>query len=68
MAHQYQEMRNERVLGICNDPINNTYWIYTDASLFELKVQNEARDVWQIYMEQGDFDTVLEYAQVRLLF
>ncbi|PVF97591.1 hypothetical protein CPB86DRAFT_815453 [Serendipita vermifera] len=52
----------ERVLGLTSDPVANTFWIYSDASLFELKVNNEARDVWQIYMRRGEFDTALEYA------
>lgn len=54
----------ERILGLSSDPVNRTYWVYSDASLFELKVNNETRDIWQIFMKRGEFDTALQYARV----
>lgn len=47
------------------DPVRKTYWVYTDSSLFELVVGNEARDVWEIYLEKGDYDVALKYAKVH---
>jgi Pep3/Vps18/deep orange family len=38
--------------------------VYSDASLFELKVNNETRDIWQIFMKRGEFNTALQYAGV----
>ncbi|KAG8815007.1 hypothetical protein FRC17_000900 [Serendipita sp. 399] len=53
----------ERIKGLSSDPVNKTYWVYTDSSLFELTTKNESRDVWQIYMRRGEYDAALDYAQ-----
>ncbi|KAG8219704.1 Pep3/Vps18/deep orange family-domain-containing protein [Butyriboletus roseoflavus] len=54
---------NETVKGLAADPVRKTYWVYTDQSIFELVIGNESRDVWQIYLAQGDFDIALRYAK-----
>ncbi|KAH8120213.1 DigA protein [Phellopilus nigrolimitatus] len=54
---------NEVVRGLTADPVRKTYWVYTDSSLFELGVANEARDVWQVYLDKGMFDVALRYAK-----
>ncbi|KAJ7071163.1 Pep3/Vps18/deep orange family-domain-containing protein [Mycena amicta] len=55
--------QNEKVKGLAADPVRKTYWVYTDQSLFELVVDNEDRDVWKIYLQQGQFDVALRYAK-----
>ena len=55
---------NEEVRGITADPVRKTYWVYTDSSLFELNISNEARDVWRVYLDKGMFDVALRYAKV----
>ena len=47
------------------DPVRKTYWVYSESSLFELVVENEAQDVWEIYLEKGMYDTALRYAKVK---
>ena len=54
----------EHVLGLVSDAVNATHWIYTDSSLFELKVNNETRDLWHFYMTQGDYEKAMKYASV----
>ncbi|CAG7852334.1 Vacuolar protein sorting-associated protein 18 homolog [Serendipita indica DSM 11827] len=54
---------SERMLGLASDPVSETYWVYTDSSLFELTTKNETRDVWQVYMRRGEFDAALKYAR-----
>ncbi|EMD42009.1 hypothetical protein CERSUDRAFT_110549 [Gelatoporia subvermispora B] len=54
---------NEVVRGLTADPVRNTFWVYTDQSIFELGVTNEHRDVWGIYLEQGKYDIALQYAK-----
>lgn len=49
------------------DPVRKTYWVFTDQSLFELVVTNEDRDVWRIFLEQGQFEAALQYAKVRVM-
>ncbi|KAH6916857.1 DigA protein [Coprinopsis sp. MPI-PUGE-AT-0042] len=53
----------EAVRGLAADPVRKTYWVFTDQSLFELVVANEDRDVWRIYLEQGQYDAALKYAK-----
>jgi len=48
------------------DPVRQTYWVFTDQSLFEIVIGNEARDVWKIYLEQGQFDIALGFSKVVL--
>ena len=54
----------EHVLGLVSDTVNATHWVYTDSSLFELKVNNETRDIWHFYMTQGDYEKAMKYASV----
>lgn len=58
----------ENVLGLVSDAVNATHWIYTDSSLFELKVNNETRDLWHFYMTQGDYEKAMKYASVSTQF
>ncbi|KAF8898884.1 Pep3/Vps18/deep orange family-domain-containing protein [Infundibulicybe gibba] len=54
---------NEEVRGLAADPVRKTYWVFTDQSLFELGVSNEGRDVWKIYLEQGQFEIALNHTK-----
>jgi len=62
---RYLKKPSEEIQGMTVDPVRKTYWVYTDSSLFELVVGNEARDVWEIYLEKGDYDVALKYAKVH---
>lgn len=57
---------HERVIGTAVDPSRKTYWIYTDASIFELVVREEDRDVWRVYLERGAHDAALRYVKTPL--
>jgi vacuolar protein sorting-associated protein 18 len=46
------------------DPVRQTYWVYTDQSLFELVASNEDRDIWSTYLARGAYDTALQYTKV----
>jgi hypothetical protein len=48
-----------------SDPVRQTYWIFTDQSLFEIVIGNEDRDVWKIYLEKGQFETALRFSKVN---
>lgn len=54
---------NERVIGTAVDVAKQTYWIYTDASIFELVLQDEDRHVWRVYLDRGSYDTALKFAK-----
>ncbi|CDS81881.1 related to DigA protein [Sporisorium scitamineum] len=54
---------NERVIGTAVDVAKSTYWIYADASIFELVLRDEDRHVWRVHLDRGSFDTALKYAK-----
>lgn len=51
-------------MGMSVDATKNTFWIYTQLSLFELVVTKEDRDVWTLYLEKKQYDMALQYAKV----
>ncbi|CAI2181674.1 1175_t:CDS:10 [Funneliformis geosporum] len=53
----------EEVRTMTVDNVKNTFWIYTDSSIFELIVSKEDRDVWKLYLEKQQFDTSLQYCK-----
>ena len=56
-----------KILGLCADPKSSTYWIFTNDSIFEIIVKDEARDVWKIMLGQKSFDAALRFANVSPL-
>jgi hypothetical protein len=40
--------------------------VYTDQTIFELRKDNEDRDIWKTYMAKGKYDFALKYAKVRV--
>ncbi|KAH7104620.1 Pep3/Vps18/deep orange family-domain-containing protein [Auriculariales sp. MPI-PUGE-AT-0066] len=55
----------EVLRGMASDPIEKTYWAFSDASLFEISVTREARDMWKVYLDRDDYERSLQFAQVR---
>ncbi|RKP09914.1 Pep3/Vps18/deep orange family-domain-containing protein [Thamnocephalis sphaerospora] len=45
------------------DPIKRTYWAYTGASIYELIVEDEDRDVWRLYLKSRAYDTALRFCK-----
>ncbi|KAG0263918.1 hypothetical protein DFQ27_001570 [Actinomortierella ambigua] len=54
---------NEEVITMTVDATSNTFWIYTDCSIFELIITREDRDVWTLYLEKKQYDMALQYAK-----
>lgn len=56
---------NERQpLGIIADAAQSTYWIYSSKAIYELSVNVEDRDIWQIHLRRNMFEQALQYAKV----
>ncbi|KAI9322126.1 Pep3/Vps18/deep orange family-domain-containing protein [Dichotomocladium elegans] len=53
----------ERMVGMAVDDIKKTFWIYTTATIYELNIKNEERDVWKLYLEKAQYDTALQYCK-----
>ncbi|GFR83888.1 vacuolar protein sorting-associated protein 18 homolog [Elysia marginata] len=52
-----------KLKGICKDAIRGTIWTFTSNCVFKYKVTREDRDVWQMYLERGEFDLAKEYCK-----
>lgn len=52
-----------RLLGVCKDPIRGSIWTYTSQAVFMYKVSRESRDVWQMYLDRGEFELAKRYCQ-----
>ncbi|KAK3715451.1 tethering complex subunit [Vermiconidia calcicola] len=50
-------------LGLFADHQKNTYWLFTSEEIFEVVVTDEARDVWRILLQQGQYDNAQRYAK-----
>ncbi|CAJ0764682.1 7508_t:CDS:10 [Entrophospora sp. SA101] len=53
----------EQVRTMTVDTVKNTFWVYTDSSIFELIINKEDRDVWKLYLEKQKFDIALKYCK-----
>lgn len=52
-----------KLLGLCKDPLKGSLWTYTSQSVFKYKIVREAREVWQLYLDMGQFDLAKEYCR-----
>ncbi|KAL5007275.1 hypothetical protein ScPMuIL_016081 [Solemya velum] len=52
-----------KLVGLCKDPIRGTIWGYTTQGVFKYKVTREDRDVWQMYLDRGEFDLAQKYCR-----
>jgi hypothetical protein len=50
--------------GLAADPMNDTYWVYTDQALYEIVMKDEDRDVWRAKLDLGEFEDALRYSKV----
>lgn len=50
----------EYLFGITADFKNNTYWIFSNNSIYELIIRNEAVSVWYNYYKMGKFEEALK--------
>ena len=45
----------ERMVGMCDDVLNDTIWIFGERAVYELNVQDEEKDVWKDYLYLKQF-------------
>jgi hypothetical protein len=58
----------ERPIALAADSKEKTYWIYTSASLLEVRIAQEDRDVWRIHLHRQNHDLALQFAKVYAVF
>ncbi|KAI1944077.1 tethering complex subunit [Ophidiomyces ophidiicola] len=52
----------ESSLGLVSDLKKNTYWLFTGQEIFEIRANDEDRDLWRIFLSEQQFDAALRYA------
>ncbi|RMD42818.1 hypothetical protein DV735_g2301, partial [Chaetothyriales sp. CBS 134920] len=50
-------------LGLVADQKKNSYWLFTPQEIFEIRAEEEDRDVWKIMLQNQDYDAALRYAK-----
>ena len=53
----------QTAIGLISDQRKSTFWLVTGQEIFEIVVNDEAREVWRIMLERKDFDSALTYAR-----
>ena len=48
--------------GFCHDPLQNTYWVYTNRQLFEVVAVNETKGLWRKFVQIHEFQKATELA------
>uniref|UniRef100_A0A0R3RHG7 Vacuolar protein sorting-associated protein 18 homolog n=1 Tax=Elaeophora elaphi TaxID=1147741 RepID=A0A0R3RHG7_9BILA len=44
-----------QVKGMCRDAVSEMVWVYTDVTVWKYRPNEEFRDIWQIYLERGEY-------------
>ncbi|CAL4082298.1 unnamed protein product [Meganyctiphanes norvegica] len=44
-----------RIMGLSQDKEKGTIWVYAERGVFKYKVDREGRNVWRIYLDQGNY-------------
>jgi len=57
---------DEKIIAITTDSVDQTYWLYSDESIFELIVKNEGRDIWKVYLARKDFEKALSHVNMPI--
>lgn len=50
-------------LGLVSDQKKNSYWLFTPQDIFEIRAEDEDRDVWKVMLQNQDYDAALRYAK-----
>jgi hypothetical protein len=46
--------------GLCPDPRHDTVWMWSNKFVFEVEIDNEDREVWRLYLNEGKFQKALQ--------
>ncbi|KAF9875540.1 hypothetical protein CkaCkLH20_06921 [Colletotrichum karsti] len=56
----------QKALSLCVDIQKNTFWMFTGQEIFEVVVNEEDRNIWQIMLKLQQFDAALQHAKTPL--
>jgi hypothetical protein len=53
------------MVGICDDTLTDTIWIFGERAIYEVIIQDEERDVWKDYLSLRDFTLAALYTHTQ---
>jgi vacuolar protein sorting-associated protein 18 len=53
----------QSALGLVSDQKKNSYWLFTSQEIYEIRAEDEDRDVWRVMLQNQDYDAALRYAK-----
>ncbi|XP_076764775.1 vacuolar protein sorting-associated protein 18 homolog isoform X1 [Xylocopa sonorina] len=60
----FEDIYNDTVgklLNITKDYVTRSIWAYSERAVFKYKVNKEDRNVWQVYVDKGEFELAKQY-------
>lgn len=58
----FDELRVGKLLNIERDVATGAIYVYTDKSMFTLKITREERNIWRIYLNKGQYELATAHA------
>ncbi|XP_015595539.1 vacuolar protein sorting-associated protein 18 homolog isoform X1 [Cephus cinctus] len=52
-----------KLVNITKDPMTGSIWAYSERTVFKYKVIKEDRNVWQVYVDRGEFELAKQYCK-----
>eukprot|EP01102_Stenamoeba_stenopodia_P010615 TRINITY_DN321_c1_g3_i2.p1 TRINITY_DN321_c1_g3~~TRINITY_DN321_c1_g3_i2.p1 ORF type:complete len:980 (-),score=215.52 TRINITY_DN321_c1_g3_i2:2222-5161(-) len=52
-----------RPRGLSRDPVESTVWLYFENGIFEIVINNEDRNAWELYLEKAQYELALQYCR-----
>ncbi|XP_076234523.1 vacuolar protein sorting-associated protein 18 dor isoform X2 [Calliopsis andreniformis] len=52
-----------KLLNITKDYVTRSIWAYSERAVFKYKVNKEDRNVWQVYIDKGEFELAKQYCK-----
>ncbi|XP_078033999.1 vacuolar protein sorting-associated protein 18 dor [Augochlora pura] len=52
-----------KLVNITKDHVTRSIWAYSEQAVFKYKVNKEDRNVWQIYVDKGEFELAIQYCK-----
>lgn len=51
-----------KLMSIVKDPKNGNVYTFTNKTIFRYRIVDEQRNVWQMYLDKGEFDLAKKYS------
>lgn len=58
-----EEEKGQMAKGIACDAVCNTFWVYSESTIYEFVAKFERRRIWEIYLKKCQFELAIQYCQ-----